>query len=122
MDTTLARIREKVDEFSKLHHVKCKVDRPRELNGEWVDGRLKGCYAILNAVGDLLYIGCGAARTSSMGKRLNRHIRDKSKPDGATVVMIATDPWYCASSLEAFLIDELHPTNNKVGRNLLSLL
>jgi hypothetical protein len=122
MPDMLGTIREKVVEFSKRHNIRCSVDH-RRIDGEWIMGRLKGCYALLGPQGELYYVGCGAMPTSSIGTRLNSHIRRKLVPDGVEfVLMIATDPWYGALSLEAFLIDELSPRSNKVGRSLLSRL
>jgi hypothetical protein len=78
----------------------------------------RGCYAVFSAAGELLYIG-KASLKNTIGGRLVE-IRKKPMRNGEIAVsacLVTVHDHFEAPSLEEFLIRELRPKWNSVGRH-----
>lgn len=120
-----------------LKKLKFKVSDPYDLVEDWKvkDSyypfrNRQGIYAIFDAEWGLLYIG-KASNESTIGKRLGTYFKDdedgkfrlvdseKSWGDKRPryIIAVSVSEAYEAPSLEEFLISNLQPKSNSVGRN-----
>jgi len=114
---------------------------PWRFKGEIPNQAKQGVYAFLNTDQEVVYIGVGASKGdgiyegAGLGRRLGRvwkkHAITPTDKDGVklyeptdrykyldSVITLALDPkeWYLAYALEYYLISELRPEKNKLGK------
>ena len=100
-------------------------DLDTQFDQTWPNNKMAGCYAIFNGKKELLYIG----KTNCMGSRLGTYFRsDVPKNRGVPkdrnawsatpryVLTVGLENGYEASSLEEYLIQELRPCDNRLGK------
>lgn len=131
---TLADLQEKVDWYSSRFNVEfvpSKVYALHPLEGEygwytdsWPNNEYPGVYAMLDKDKNVVYIG----KANCLGSRLYQYF--KKGPNGECVLVderldaieyIITfaakeEEWYAILSLEGFLIAELNPKYNTLGK------
>ena len=108
-------------EFEISDYYDLKEDWP---DGYWPHNERTGCYVILGANEEILYVG-KASLGSFIGKRLSDHFgygpNKECVPQGnwsaepRYVMSIAVHDAFEAPSLEEYLLGELRPADNTIG-------
>ena len=129
---TLSDLENAVREYYARYHImQFEISDAYDLHASWVstsfpNAERAGCYAFFDGTGTLLYVGkasCG----STMGRRADTYfkwIENKLEARGSrhwtgTPTILRTIPVHeahQAPSLEEYLIERLHPPENRAGR------
>ena len=144
MSKTIEHLKEATSTFLELHAKSTKVaewSEPWSFKGEIPNQAKQGVYAFLNTDQEVVYIGVGASKGdgiyegAGLGRRLGRvwkkHTTTPTDVDGVklyeptdkytyvdSIITFAFDiqEWYLAYALEYYLISELRPEKNKLGK------
>jgi len=144
MNKTIEHLNEATSTFLELHAKSTKVaewSEPWRFKGEIPNQAKQGVYAFLNTDQEVVYIGVGASKGdgiyegAGLGRRLGRvwkkHTTTPTDVDGVklyeptdkytyvdSIITFAFDiqEWYLAYALEYYLISELRPEKNKLGK------
>lgn len=116
------------DALEALYEVQDNVDIPSNWKLAWADGGIlrkhaeSPCvYFFFDSGGKLLYVG----QTRILGKRMASHFdvknsRWKGRVASIGLLPIPTECWFEILAIEAFMIQELSPPENNIGKNGIS--